>query len=170
VADLSKTGLLIFPPVQRGVGTFLRLNISLPGLDKVLDVDAFVMREGEKDGYYVWGVQLHELSPRAEALINTYVEWERKRTSEGEEPAQDLAAEAPQEETPAADRSPVAELVPVVDQAPGGPKQTETITAKFRAAAAKQRQEVDERWQERQAREKADKELRDLYTDALKNL
>jgi len=128
------------------------------------------MREGEKDGYYVWGVQLHELSPRAEALINTYVEWERKRTSEGEEPAQDLAAEAPQEETPAADRSPVAELVPVVDQAPGGPKQTETITAKFRAAAAKQRQEVDERWQERQAREKADKELRDLYTDALKNL
>jgi len=48
----------------------------LPALEQVLDVDGFVKREAEKDDYYTWGVQFHQPSARAVALIDTYVEWD----------------------------------------------------------------------------------------------
>lgn len=223
LADLSRSGLLVFPPMRQGPGTFLRLNISLPALDTVLDVDAFVVREDEKDGYYTWGVQFHELSAEAGALIDTYVKWDRnrevhsvkpdpgsisvemekKRTGPdfpavefawdpdggpGSQPLPETAA-PPRKQAPAPvtkqapspaqvqpppttgeSSSPQNEQAPAsaVLEVDAAPKQS--ITSKFREVQAQQRREADERWQERQEKAKAEKELLDLYADALKNL
>ena len=37
--DISTTGLLLVAPTDIPVGRFVRMNISLPGLDEVMDVD-----------------------------------------------------------------------------------------------------------------------------------
>jgi len=194
IADLSRTGLLLFPPVRQATGTFLRLNISLPALDQFLDVDGFVMREAEKDGYYTWGVQFHQPSAEAEALIETYVEWDRKREATEEEPEPgassvqiekkgtgpgfpkvetgEQSAHGPvnsqEEPAPASRRAEPTPWLPPEAKDPAGEPQS--ATGKFREVLSQQRHEVDERWQTRKEREKAQKDLRDLYAEALKNM
>ena len=203
IADLSRTGLLVFPPVRRGSGTFVRLNISLPALEQVLDVDGFVMREAERDGYYTWGVQFHQPSARAAALIETYVEWDRKREAAAEEPGlSSISVEIEKKGTgqdfpvvEIGEQSTQGEVIPQEEPAPPEPRnepdpasppempphwlppktqektgEEQTITSKFRAVQARQRMEADERWQARKEREEAQKDLRDLYAEALKNL
>ncbi len=199
VADLSKDGLQIYPPVRQGVGTFLRLNIPLPALDKVLDVDGFVVRENEKDGEYSWGVQLHEPSPRATALIEAYVNWDRAQEpgaeaprrlkaesaqwapvsalSNGEAKPEDPGPPVPPSEPEEPPDATCEESEPSFDERPtqthtrveAPVEEGQSVTSQFRAAAIKQRKDDDERWAERQEKAKAEKELRDLYAEALKN-
>ena len=91
IANLSGPGVMLFPPERHGRGTFLRINIKLPALDQVLDVDGFVVREGQKDGFYCWGVKFHQPSKKAEVLLRTYVQWRRKpRPVQGQQAAADL--------------------------------------------------------------------------------
>lgn len=195
VADLSKDGLLIYPPVRQGVGTFVRLNVPLPALDQVLDVDGFVVREDDRDGRYTWGVQLHEPSPRAAALIEAYVNWDRaqepgaeaprrlKQESSEWEPVSALSEKEPRaqpqpEEPPRAEGQAQEEpQVPLEDRTTRPFSRVEvpleegrSVTGQLRAAVTQQRKEADERWRARQEKERAEKELRDLYAEALKNM
>ncbi|MBW2736058.1 MAG: hypothetical protein JRH20_27040 [Deltaproteobacteria bacterium] len=56
--------------------SFLRLNISLPYLEEVIDLDGFTAREDLTDeGQYEVAVRFHEISRHAETLILTFIRW-----------------------------------------------------------------------------------------------
>lgn len=75
VVNVSAQGVLIVPPVDQPRGAFIRINLTLPALDRVIDVDGVVTREADVDGYRAWGVQFHEPSAEARALLETFVRW-----------------------------------------------------------------------------------------------
>ncbi|MCB9554977.1 MAG: PilZ domain-containing protein [Deltaproteobacteria bacterium] len=75
VANLSGTGMLIFPPVEIPPNTFLRLNLELPHTNEVLDLDAFSTHDGAFGRRYAVAVRFHEIPGHSETLIRTYVRW-----------------------------------------------------------------------------------------------
>jgi hypothetical protein len=84
IVDLSKVGALIAPPIELNVGAYLRLNIKLPQLDQLIDVDAVVARETEHDGAYACGLAFMNVSKRADALMDAFVsralQWQEERS------------------------------------------------------------------------------------------
>ncbi|MBW2735583.1 MAG: PilZ domain-containing protein [Deltaproteobacteria bacterium] len=83
--DISTSGMLIIPPTRRERGSFLRVNLSLPSFDEVLDVDAIVVREAEVNGRYAWGVAFHDPDERVVQLLGAFVQWALERRVEPEE-------------------------------------------------------------------------------------
>lgn len=79
VLNLSASGLLIIPPVDAAPGTLVRLNLTLPGLDQIIDVQGVVAREELVEGYRAWGVEFHGTARETAGLLETYVEWARER-------------------------------------------------------------------------------------------
>lgn len=82
IVNISASGVLIYPPVRRSKGTFLRLHLSLPALREMLDVDGVVVRETTHKGYYAWGVHFHDPTPDVVALLDTYVTWKREKVAQ----------------------------------------------------------------------------------------
>lgn len=86
--DISSGGMLIIPPNRRERGSFLRINLSLPSFDEVLDIDAIVVREAEVNGRYAWGVAFHEPEPRVVKLLAAFVQWGLARSRHASEAAE----------------------------------------------------------------------------------
>jgi hypothetical protein len=81
--EIGVNGLVLIPPVRSGIGRFARMNLSLPGLDEVIDVDGIVVRETKADGYYALEMRFHEPSKRASALLAVFVRWVEKKVRAG---------------------------------------------------------------------------------------
>ena len=79
VVNLSADGVLIIPPNPIKPNQFVRLNISLPYLEEVLDLDGVVTRETRHEDDYGVVVQFHELPVASETLIRTFVRWAKLR-------------------------------------------------------------------------------------------
>jgi len=71
ISDVSLRGALIHPPLPAPSGTYIRLHMTLPGLDESVDVGAVIRRKHE--GGTSCGVEFMEISERAEALLGTFV-------------------------------------------------------------------------------------------------
>lgn len=84
IVDLSKVGALIAPPLELKVGAYLRLNIKLPQLDQLIDVDAVVARETTYEGTYACGLAFMNVSKQAdtlmEAFINRALQWQEEKS------------------------------------------------------------------------------------------
>ena len=81
--DIGVNSLILIPPSRATVGVYARMNLSLPGLDEVIDVDGIVTRETKADGYYAVEVRFHDSSRRAAALLATFVRWRESRQRAG---------------------------------------------------------------------------------------
>lgn len=116
--DLSVGGALVLPTVEMKRGQFLRMNLVLPSLEEVVDVDAVIVRETVCEGRPAVAVQFHGLAPRSETLLRTYVEWARRSRE---------ATSAPGDAAPAV-RPPARERV-VTGTAPVKPPSGERTAA-----------------------------------------
>lgn len=79
VLNVSSGGLLLIAPVDAPLATRLRLNLTLPGLDQIVDVQADITRDERVEGYRAWGVRLVEPAPDTAILLQTYVDWVAER-------------------------------------------------------------------------------------------
>ena len=93
LVNLSATGALLVPAHPVAVGTFVRLNLSLPQLDEKLDVDAMVVRTTTVDGSLAVALEFVQMSARASLLIRAYIGWSREEAPR-DAPALPAPAEA----------------------------------------------------------------------------
>ena len=90
-ANLSASGMLLYPPARARPGLPLRVVFSLPALEERLELDATLVREGTAGGRYAWGVAFTEVAPQVGTLLRTYV----RRAIRGEsEPEPEMSPEA----------------------------------------------------------------------------
>lgn len=166
---LSVSGVVLFPQVRAGRGTYLRINLCLPGFQDLLDLDAVILRETERNGYYAWRVKFHEASATNETLIRTFVSWDiqrKLRRARGE-------AQVP-------GRPPTA-MHQAIQRRMTGPHLPRVKTGMYPAVKAAQeastkspdldylrrRKLAEERRRQRIESDKAKLELRKLYREAL---
>ena len=104
IADISTRGALLFPIEKVTASQYVRLNVTLPSLSEVLDLDAVVVRETEASGRYAIALQFQGSDPRAETLIRTYVKW-AKAQQPGADPGQQSEPAPTRKGTSPAERS-----------------------------------------------------------------
>ncbi len=75
IINMSCQGALLTPPIHAKLGTFIRLNLKLPQLDELIDLDAVVIRDAMVGKTHAWGVSFINISSRAEVLMQTFVDW-----------------------------------------------------------------------------------------------
>lgn len=75
ILNLSRKGALLTPPINAKPGTFIRLNLKLPQVEELIDLDAVVIRTTKLHATYAWGVSFLEVPERADALLKTFVNW-----------------------------------------------------------------------------------------------
>ncbi len=92
VINLSRKGALLTSPVEAEPGAFLRLNLRLPGMDELIDLDAIMVRESadQKD---TWAISFCQVSDKACNQLGDYIEGILTRHQE----RQALEAEAREE-------------------------------------------------------------------------
>jgi hypothetical protein len=72
--NLSETGLLLIPPFSSEPGLTLRVDIPLPGLQRPLVLPAVLVREGEHEGEYAWGVKFELVSADAQKFLRHFLQ------------------------------------------------------------------------------------------------
>ena len=72
IINLSRDGALLSSPVDAEPGNYLRLNLRLPGMDDLIDLDATMVRQAspQKDR---WAVSFFEVSKRAAQQLDDYI-------------------------------------------------------------------------------------------------
>jgi PilZ domain len=99
--NLSETGLLLIPPYSSEPGLNLRVDIPLPGLQRPLAIPAVLVREGEHDGDYVWGVRFELISADAQKFLRQFLEEQMAKQSPEKVleqlPAEPLQTSVPQQ-------------------------------------------------------------------------
>ncbi|MCA9664424.1 MAG: PilZ domain-containing protein [Myxococcales bacterium] len=98
ILNLGPRGLLVAPPVHHAPGAFVRLNLTLPALDEVIDVDGVIVREGEARGFYAWGIELVDPPARVLEVIRTYIRWARDNAAALREPQNKLPSSRAEEQ------------------------------------------------------------------------
>jgi hypothetical protein len=71
--NLSESGLLLIPPFSADPGLSLRVDLPLPGLKRPLALPAVLVREGEHDGRYAWGVRFEAISAAALNFLREFL-------------------------------------------------------------------------------------------------
>ncbi len=162
--SLSASGVLLFPRTRCPKGTFLRVNLCLPGFSDLLDLDCVVERETSAKGYYAWRVTFHEPSETERTLIQTYAAWNAyrklRKTQEVRSPTASHPTIRRRMTGPDLPRIKTGMYPAVSDRAP-----EETMLSYQR-----RKQQANVRRKERMASAKAKHELRELYRAALKDL
>lgn len=92
--NLSETGLLLIPPFSSEPGLNLRVDIPLPGLQRPLAIPGVLVREGEHNGDYVWGVRFELISADAQKFLRQFLEEQMAKQSP-EKPLEQLLPEEP---------------------------------------------------------------------------
>jgi hypothetical protein len=121
VLNLAPTGLLLIPPLREKPGVFVRLNLTLPALDEVIDVDGVIAREGKARGHYAWGIEFVDAPERVKQLIRTYINWARDNAAALQNPNNKLPSSKAQRE---------------IDDKATGPAYRAVDTGTYRAVAA----------------------------------
>lgn len=162
--SLSVSGILLFPRTRCPKGTFMRVNLCLPGFSDLLDLDCVIERETSAGGYYAWRVKFHEPSATERTLIQTYAAWNAyrklRKTQEVRSPTASHPTIRNRMTGPHLPRIKTGMYPAVSDRAP-----EETMLSYQR-----RKQQAEVRRQERTASAKAKKELRDLYKAALNDM
>lgn len=84
IADISQTGVLLYAPVEQPPGAFMRLNLCLPAVSEVIDVDGVLVRVTAIKDHPAWGIKFFEPSPEVPALIGGFLTWlEHQKTRVG---------------------------------------------------------------------------------------
>jgi hypothetical protein len=73
LVNLSASRALLLAPHPLKPNTLVRLNLKVPGLDELIDVDAIVTGETSIDGAKAWDVKFTELGARAGRLLSAYI-------------------------------------------------------------------------------------------------
>ena len=73
--NVSAEGMLVIPPVRVSAGSRLRINLTLPALDQILDLNGVVVRETFVEGYAASGIQFEEPSEETRAALQEFVKW-----------------------------------------------------------------------------------------------
>ena len=84
IVNLSRNGALLTAPTEAHQGAFVRLNLKLPGLDSLIDLDAIMVRQSE-DQRPVWAVNFCNVSARARAQLEQYIGGILKKHAEEQE-------------------------------------------------------------------------------------
>jgi hypothetical protein len=173
VTNLSTQGALMVSPIHAPPNTYLRINISLPGLDQILDLDGIVTRETQVKGYYAWGVKFHQPSSEATALIETFQKWvsdeQKKINHEFERP---LTKSRPPTVSRPRPHLPSSDGLKTIQSRVTGPTYPR-VSDRALKSREEQRQpartleDVEARWRQREEEQKAKRELEKLYRSAL---
>jgi hypothetical protein len=70
--NISRSGMLLYPPERGQVGQYMRLVFALPGAGH-LDADALLVREANEQQRYAWGVQFLQAPTHLQQLLDGYV-------------------------------------------------------------------------------------------------
>ena len=70
--NISRSGMLLYPPERGRVGQYMRLVFALPGAGH-LDADALLVREAKEHQRYAWGVQFLQAPAHVQQLLDGYV-------------------------------------------------------------------------------------------------
>ena len=73
--NLSKQGALLAPDIGAAPNTFIRLNIRLPQLEELLDLDSVVVHDAADRRPNTWGVHFVNPERRTHALLSAFVDW-----------------------------------------------------------------------------------------------
>jgi len=73
IINLSRKGALLTSPVDAEPGNYLRLNLRLPGMDSLIDLDAIMVRESQSRPD-AWAVSFCQLSDRACGQLHEYID------------------------------------------------------------------------------------------------
>lgn len=78
--DVAATGMALLSPLPGGnPGLYMRIQLTLPGGDASMPIDAVLVREQETSDGFVWGVRFHSLESWVASNIEIYI---RKRLAE----------------------------------------------------------------------------------------
>lgn len=75
IINISCQGALLSPPILAKIGTSIQLNLKLPQLDELIDLDAVVIRDASTNDSHAYGVSFVNVSRRSELLMKTFVDW-----------------------------------------------------------------------------------------------
>ena len=73
IINLSRKGALLSSPVDAEPGNFLRLNLRLPGMAELIDLDAIMVREND-DKQDSWAVSFCQVSEKACRQLGEYID------------------------------------------------------------------------------------------------
>jgi hypothetical protein len=169
LVNLSLGGALLAPSRAVAVGSFVRLNLSLPELDEMLDLDAVVERTTTVDGALAVAVEFVGMSAKTRTLLRAYISWSLEEMPTHEAlprtsacaggDARAAAAPPPAHPAPAAPRVAPARSAPA-DQRPDPPMRTPSRADTRPVGAPK---DVLQRYDLRT------RELRALYESAIRD-
>ncbi len=170
---ISPTGTRLLAPCGLPRGTFIRINLTLPGVARVLDVDGVVAQAGREQGHIMLSVQFLNASQEFTITLATFLKWLGERRQSMAREGKKGAAEVPRS-------SAEAEL----ERTTTGPHFPRVSTAELRksliARAGKKamsreqrqrlREEVEARWARHEHATRERKKLNELYRSALREL
>ncbi len=78
--NLSERGILVLPPARSQSGLVMRVNIGIAGLPEWITANAVLVREGEYQGRYAWGIEFTQMTPHSASLLRSTI----RRTLRGE--------------------------------------------------------------------------------------
>lgn len=192
IINIGSSGVLLYTPEEVPRGTFLRINLTLPGIDQVLDVDGVVSRVGKKREHIIIGVKFFEPNAAFTATVAAFVEWlEEKRV---ETAGEELTPTPVMDPTPAPAEIPTGTwhvaVVPTtraeenLARRTTGPHYPRVTTAELEAVSnpdatppsrtpqeiARLKAMAEERWKQWEEETQARKELNEKYRQALREL
>jgi hypothetical protein len=159
--DVGAGGMALSSPVARDPGQFLRVNFQLEHKDRIFDADAVLVRDQPENSHHIWGVRFLGLDPTTSEKLTQFVELE----SEALTPKTTAVSSARAEEPPPPAR---------ITSRPAGartaraeePPPPARITSRARKGVGTQ----NARGRFQGSRTAANRELAELYRDAVKNL
>ena len=72
---ISAIAVQLYAAEDLPAGTYVRLNLTLPGVDKVLDVDGVISSRGKQSGHLVLGVTFFDPPVEFTRLVGTFIGW-----------------------------------------------------------------------------------------------
>ena len=179
VLNISPTGLLVIPPLREKPGVFVRLNLTLPALDEVIDVDGVIIREGEARGHYAWGIEFVDPPEHVQKVIRTYIRWATENRDALRRPEHKLPSSKAQSAINDKSTGPAYPAIDVAQAKAKGAKRSPTLSksARLRGLGSATGQGARSSESESKGRRSSDAgssfqaaELRKLYRDALKEV
>jgi len=73
-ANVSRTGMLLFPRLRLNAGRFMRVVFALPGGADWVEVEAIQIRQALEQPALAWGIQFVNAPEQALRLLDQYVE------------------------------------------------------------------------------------------------
>lgn len=90
--NLSASGMLLLPPARAGAGLQMRLSFIFEGMKDWITVGATIVREGDYEGRYAWGVRFDQIAPYVSTMLRSYVR-QQERGGPAPEPQMSEAAQ-----------------------------------------------------------------------------